>query len=397
MSPITTTSSTVLRSRKTDAITTRLKSTFFKAFDGNPSLYFAPGRINLLGEHVDYNDGIVLPMAINKGMYFIIAPSENDTIHLIAKDFNEEYTGKLGELVATSSWLNYCVGIIELLDLKQGFNCVFGGDIPIGAGLSSSAALCTGLAYALNNTFKLGKTPMELALIAQQTEHQYANVKCGLMDQIATVFSKKDHITQFDCYTQKIEHLPTNFGNYNIVLFDTGVKHELSDSEYNTRRKECETALKKIQQKLPTTASFREVSSRTIERLKADFTEKEYLRINYVLSEIERVTLAKQLLADGDLYNFGQLMYASHEGLRDKYNVSCSELDFIVTQAQQTKHIIGARMMGGGFGGCVIALIEQQNKQEIMDNISKLYLHQFKKTLKTYEVHSSNGVSNLAI
>lgn len=376
-----------------------LKERFLSQFKATPSLFRSPGRINLIGEHTDYNDGFVMPAAIDKEIIFAIAPSEDSSSVVHAIDMNESVELNLDEVarVEKPAWANYLLGIIDRLSdrgLKmRPFNCIFGGNIPQGAGLSSSAALECGFVYALDAINDLGISRVNMVRMAQWSEHHYAGVKCGIMDQFASMMGKKDHVFMLDCRSLDYQYFPFRLNEYEVVLFDTGVKHSHASSGYNTRREECEEGVRVLKSRIPGVESLRDVRIDVLKAARGQLPGKVYDRCLYVVEEIERVQAAAIDLANADLAAFGTKMTQTHRGLSTLYEVSCPELDFLVAELTANQHILGARMMGGGFGGCVIALVRSSGKEEIVDNMHRKYLNTFAIELKAYEVRITEGVS----
>ena len=361
----------------------------------------APGRINLIGEHTDYNEGFVMPAAIQKAATVYIEKREDSTIHLFAEDIQESYTLNLDTVTKSSKdWANYIIGVIaqfqKLVTIPAGFTLRLKSDVPIGAGLSSSAAIECAVAFAINELFALGLDRMQLTKMAQKAEHEYAGVLCGIMDQFASMFGKKDQVILLDCKTMHYQYYPLKLANYDIVLLDTQIKHALASSEYNTRRAECEQGIVMIQQKYPTTKSLREVSMDMLnECVDSSQMKKVYNRCKYVIEEIERTQAAAKDLQEGQLAAFGQKMFATHDGLSLLYEVSCPELDFLVKEVKDNPNIIGARMMGGGFGGCTINLIKKEATASVVQKLVASYHKTFQKNLLSYEVNIDDGASIL--
>jgi len=361
----------------------------------------APGRINLIGEHTDYNEGFVMPAAIQKAATVYIEKREDSTIHLFAEDLKESYTLNLDTVTKSSKdWANYIIGVIaqfqKVVTIPVGFTLRLKSDVPIGAGLSSSAAIECAVAFAINELFSLGLDRMQLTKMAQKAEHEYAGVLCGIMDQFASMFGKKDQVILLDCKTMHYQYYPLKLSNYDIVLLDTQIKHALASSEYNTRRAECEQGIVLIQQKYPTTKSLREVSMDMLnECVDSSQMTKVYNRCKYVIEEIERTQAAAKDLQEGQLAAFGQKMFATHDGLSLLYEVSCPELDFLVKEVKDNPNIIGARMMGGGFGGCTINLIKKEATASVVQKLVASYHKTFQKNLLSYEVNIDDGASIL--
>jgi galactokinase len=361
----------------------------------------APGRINLIGEHTDYNEGFVMPAAIQKAATVYIEKREDSAIHLFAEDIQESYTLNLDTVTKSSKdWANYIIGVIaqfqKVVTIPKGFTLRLKSDVPIGAGLSSSAAIECAVAFAINELFALGLDRMQLTKMAQKAEHEYAGVLCGIMDQFASMFGKKDQVILLDCKTMHYQYYPLKLANYDIVLLDTQIKHALASSEYNTRRAECEQGISLIQQRYPSTKSLREVSMDMLnECVDSSQMTKVYNRCKYVIAEIERTQAAAKDLQEGQLAAFGQKMFATHDGLSLLYEVSCPELDFLVKEVKDNPNVIGARMMGGGFGGCTINLIKKEATASVVQKLVASYHKTFQKNLLSYEVNIDDGASIL--
>ena len=384
-----------------NSIATLVLKHFGENFSGSPKLYFSPGRINLIGEHIDYNDGFVMPAAIDKGIYFAIDENQTDTLHFYAIDFNEHFAISIQDIQINNGWRNYVLSVVnefKLLGVSlQGFNCVFGGDIPLGAGMSSSAALEGGLAFALNEMFSVGLSREDLALLCQRAEHNYPNVQCGIMDQFANMMGKKDHVILLDCKTLQQSYFPLVNEGYKIVLINSKVHHSLAAGEYNIRRQRCEQGLA-ILRSLLSIQSFRDITSADeIEIGKSAMTLEQYNCCKYVVEEIGRTKKAAKLLQSNDMKGFGKLMFATHEGLSKLYEVSCSELDFLVDQAKLFPAVIGSRLMGGGFGGCTINLVEATGVENFIEQTIIAYEQQFKIHSEAYIVATSDGTANLPL
>lgn len=357
----------------------------------------APGRINLIGEHTDYNGGFVMPAAIQMAATVHVELREDREIHLFAEDLLETYQLSIDTIAkANVSWANYLIGVIaqfqKIITIPIGFTIRLKSDVPIGAGLSSSAAIESAVALALNELFSFGIDKMQLTKMAQKAEHEYAGVQCGIMDQFASMFGKKDQVILLDCNTMEYQYYPLELEAYNIVLLDTQIKHALASSEYNTRRKECEQGIAQMQQKYPAVKSFRDAS---IEMLEECVNQKimplVYNRCKYVIEEIERTQAAAKDLQKNKLEAFGQKMFATHHGLSNLYEVSCPELDFLVKAVEADKNVIGARMMGGGFGGCTINLIKKEATASVVQKLVASYQNAFQKTLVHYKVSIEDG------
>lgn len=373
-----------------------IKNKFFELYKANPLLVRSPGRINLIGEHTDYNEGFVLPAAINKEIILGVAANNNGTCRLFSYDYKESLEFSLSSFKPSEKgWANYIMGVVDQLQKAgyklQGFDCVFGGDIPIGAGLSSSAALECGIAFALNELFDLGISRSKLIQYAQKAEHEFAGVQCGIMDQFASTMGKEGHAIRLDCRSLAFNYFPLNFRNYQVLLFDTQVKHSLASSEYNTRRKECEQGVSLLQEQYPEVKSLRDVTPEMLEVVKNKMAPVVYKRCRYIIEENERLLTGCSLLEKGDIKGFGAKMYGSHEGLSTQYEVSCAELDFLVDFTRDKEYVVGSRMMGGGFGGCTINLVAVNEKKGLIESICQAYTDKFGEELKFYEVAITDG------
>lgn len=380
----------------------KITDAFQSIFSKNPTFVVrAPGRINLIGEHTDYNDGFVLPAAIDKAIYFAISPRTDRTCKLYAADLNDSCEFSLDTIQKSSkSWANYLIGVTgELITagyvITSGFEVAFGGDVPNGAGLSSSAAVESGMGFALSELFGLKVPRLELALTAQRAEHHFAGLQCGIMDMFASIHGKAHSVIRLDCRDLSYEYFPFNFVDYQLVLCNSGVKHTLADSAYNTRRQECEAGVAILKQFYPNIHSLRDVSLAQVEAHRADFAENVYRRCRYVTGEIERVVTACEDLKRDDLEAFGKKMYETHEGLSKDYEVSCEELDFLVQQTLDKEEVLGARLMGGGFGGCTINIVKTEKVADFIQQITVCYQQQFNRKLVCHVVEITEGVEKL--
>lgn len=357
----------------------------------------SPGRINLIGEHTDYNDGFVLPTAINKKIYFRINKNSfGKTCRIYSETYNSGFTFETDSIQKSKNgWENYILGVVvEILknrNFSEGFDCSIQSDLPVGAGISSSAAIECGLASGLNELFQFGFSKLEIINICKVAENNFVGSNCGIMDQFASVMSKKDHIILLDCLSLKSEFIPANLNSCKILLVNSMVSHNIAEGEYNSRRKECENALKKIQQHYSDVKLMRDVNFNHLNASKQFLSENEYNRVLYVLQENERVIMASEALKKGKLEEFGKLMYQSHYGLRYLYNVSCKELDFLVNFAEEKEYIYGSRMMGGGFGGCTINLIEEKMISHFIKEVSAAYQDTFNILPETIIVSPGEG------
>lgn len=372
---------------------------FKKTFGSSPQkIVLSPGRINIIGEHIDYNDGFVLPAAIDKVICFAFEKTNSESSTIVAIDLGESFKINVENPVTLHEviWTNYFRGVLQQIQNKGlnigNFNCVFSSTIPVGSGLSSSAALECGFLFGLNEVFHLNIKPVDLALMGQSAEH-WVGINCGIMDQFSSVMGKANQVIKIDCRTLDFEYHNADFSNYSLVLFDSNVKHSLFTSAYNQRREECEQGLAILSSHFPEVKSFREASEEQLLSIKDSMTEDVFKRSHYVIKEIKRVTLACEALDNGDIVTLGQLLFETHEGLSKEYEVSCPELDMIVDTLKKEPAVIGSRLMGGGFGGCTINLIKKGEEDAIKTKLTQLYHATFGIELKTYEVRISNGTS----
>lgn len=370
---------------------------FTSLYGGQPLLVRSPGRINLIGEHTDYNDGFVMPAAINHATVFALAESGNNKSVIYSLKYDEFFEVDIAnpQPVGSPKWVNYLLGVLRhLVDdgyTIKPFNCVFGGDVPMGAGLSSSASMECGFAFALNELNKLNIPKETLIRIAQWSEHHYVGVKCGIMDQFASMMGSDGKVILLDCRSLEYRYSPLDLKDHDIVLCDTKVKHSLVDSEYNTRRSECEQGVAILRKHYPQVASLRDATVEQVERHRTEMPGKVYDRCLYVVQEIQRTQEASRDLDHNDLKAFGEKMYTTHEGLSKLYEVSCTELDFLVAQARAFGSIPGARMMGGGFGGCTINLVPKADTQTFLAVAGKAYREQFGHDMGSYIVAVKDG------
>ena len=370
---------------------------FALQFNEAPSFVIAsPGRINLIGEHVDYNSGFVLPAAIDKYMYVAVSLRNDSQISLHATDLNQNFQTNLDDVLQRSNlgWPNYVLGVIDELKkdghVVSGFNMLITGNIPIGAGVSSSAALECATVFACKHLFDLDISKQVMVKTAQRAENNFVGVNCGVMDQFACMFGKADHVIKLDCADLSYTYLPFKVEGISIVLFDTFVKHSLASSEYNTRRQECETGLAALRQQFSIT-SFREATLVMLDTVADSISYKVYNRCKYVIEEIARMEAACDHLLTGKIDAFGTRMYETHKGLSELYEVSCAELDCIVENCKKENDIVGARMMGGGFGGCVIALVQSTNVEEIYNRINTAYQKKIGRNIGKYLMQIGDG------
>jgi len=368
---------------------------FAEKFGNTPRLFFSPGRINLIGEHIDYNDGYVMPAATDKGLWFAVAPNATDTVNFYSVDLDESYSTPLSVIAPVPGWQNYLLGIIDQVQKREltihGFDVAFGGNLPIGAGMSSSAAIEGGLLFALNEIFELHLQRTTMATIAQKAEHTFPGVKVGIMDMFASLMGKQDNVILLDCVTLDYQYLPLKLDEYSLVLINTKVHHSLASGEYNVRRQQCQEGFAILQEKLPHVKSFRDLKPEDVKQHKDALTEVVYNRCLFVTQEIERTQKAAEYLKANKIDEFGDLMFETHQGLSELYEVSCPELDFLVNQAKDHPSIAGSRVMGGGFGGCTINLIHEKDWAAVVKEITDAYKQEFDIEPEVYDVIPSDG------
>ncbi|WP_158974067.1 galactokinase [Cellulophaga sp. L1A9] len=356
----------------------------------------SPGRINLIGEHTDYNLGYVLPTAIDKKITLKLRKNNSSDCNVYSLDNEKSITFSLDKIKPSKqSWENYILGVLHeiqlLTDKLAGFDCVLNSTLPIGSGLSSSAALECGLAFGLNELFDLGLSKTQIVNLSRAAEHNYVGTKCGIMDQYASVMSKSGYVIKLDCRSLASEYIPLNLGDHKLLLLNTNISHSLADSEYNTRLQECLTGVNAVKGLYPYVASLRDVDHKMLTAVKETITATIFNRCNYIIEENDRVLKASEALTKGDLTSFGLLMYGSHEGLQHKYEVSCPELDFMVEYSRTKDFILGARMMGGGFGGCTINLIHKDAIEDYITEIASAYKSKFNIELDAYIAMPDHG------
>lgn len=369
-----------------------VKTTFINTFKTEPLMVFSPGRINIIGEHTDYNDGFVFPAAVDKGIVAAFQKSDSGTSTVYALDMESKIEFSLEHLKPSKpgSWENYVFGVIAEVQKKNkvvgNFNLIFKGDIPAGSGMSSSAALENSVVFGLNELFDLGLTKHEMILISQKAEHNYVGVNCGIMDQYASMFGIKNNALLLDCRTVKSKPYEIDFKDHQLILINTNVKHSLSDSAYNDRRSVCERISGLLGIK-----ALRDATESDLETIKDQVTPENYQKALFVIQENTRAEKASVAIEQNDLVTLGNLIYGSHHGLQHQYKVSCDELDFLVDQAKLNKAVLGARMMGGGFGGCTINLVAKNAIKNFAETTSKAYKEKFNKDCAVYFVELSNG------
>lgn len=379
-----------------DKLISDVKTTFTNTFQTDPLLVFSPGRINIIGEHTDYNDGFVFPAAINKGIVaaFQKSGSGKCSVHAINMDNKIEFSLNDIKPYKQGSWVNYILGVVAELQKRNApignFNMVFKGDIPAGSGLSSSAALENSVVFGLNELFDLNLSKQDMIHISQKAEHNFVGVNCGIMDQYASMFGIKNNALLLDCRSLEAKPFEIDFKNHQLILINTNVKHSLSDSAYNERRSVCEHVSNLLKIK-----ALRDADEDDLLTIKAQISDEDYQKALYVIQENERAQNAAKAIQNGDLESLGTLIYASHDGLQHQYKVSCEELDFLVAQAKLNKNVLGARMMGGGFGGCTINLVAKENAEAFIADVSATYAKKFNKTCSVYQVELSDGTHKI--
>jgi galactokinase len=373
-----------------------IEKIFRDLFKEEPVVVRSPGRLNLIGEHTDYNMGFVLPAAIDKAIYFAITPRCDNYCKLFAVDLNDSHEFTTDKLIRSGKgWPNYLIGVVDQLIKSgyniNGFNCVFGGDIPIGAGLSSSAAIEAGLIFSLDHIFDLGIDKLSLVKMAQKSENEFVGVNCGIMDQYINIFGETGNALRIDCRSLENELVPFDYKNISVVLFNTNVSHSLASSEYNKRRKECNTGVEVIQKEYPGVQSLRDVSTGTLDEFKLKLDPVIFKRCKYIVGENERLLKACEALKMHDLETFGKYLYETHKGLSSDYEVSCKELDYLVELTKDKPAVYGARMMGGGFGGCTINLIETNEVGDLSKKITQSYNQKFNLSATTIVTKIGGG------
>ena len=360
-----------------------------KSYGGEPRLFKAPGRVNLIGEHTDYNDGYVLPTPIDRYLWVTISPRDDDTLRLQAVDFDEWAEHRLSSISYDKEhlWANYVLGVAHSLMgrgyILGGFDMSIHGDVPLGAGLSSSAALETAVVRALNETFGLDISPIEMAYIGKQCENEFLGVQSGIMDQFVSGMGEYGKALFIDCRTNA-HSLHDLDPDYAFVILNTMVSRELSGSDYNVRKSQCDEAVRIIGEEHPEVQALRDVDEEMLKGALENLPEVISRRARHVITENGRVLDSLKRLKEGDMHGFGRLMYESHESLRHDYEVTCKELDILVDSTQDLKGVLGARMTGAGFGGCTVNLVEKEYVDEFIELLSKRYFMSSGKRLEAY-------------
>lgn len=372
----------------------QLLAKFRELYDEGASLFTSPGRINLIGEHTDYNGGFVFPGAVDKGIMAAIRPNGTERVRAWSLDMNEASEFGLGEAdKPAQSWARYIFGVCREVQKRGGriggFDTVFAGDVPLGAGMSSSAALESTYAFALNELWQCGIDKFELAKIGQATEHNYCGVNCGIMDQFASVFGKRGNLIRLDCRSLEYEYFPFDPKGYRLVLLDSRVKHELVGSPYNDRRASCERVARVLGQEF-----LRGATMEQLDAVKGQISEEDYKRARYVIGEERRVLDVCDALGRGDYETVGRRMYETHWGMSKDYEVSCEELDFLVEVAEACG-VTGSRIMGGGFGGCTINLVKDERYDDFIAKAREQFAARYGHEPKVYDVVISDGSRRL--
>ena len=379
----------------------KIHEQFQKHFGGSGEFYASAGRINLIGEHTDYNGGFVFPGAIDKGMMAEIRLNGTDRVRVYSVDLEDSAEfGFREEDAPSASWARYVFGVCREIikrcgDVLKGFDAAFAGDVPLGAGMSSSAALESTFAFALNDMLELGIDKFELARIGQSTEHNYCGVNCGIMDQFASIFGKAGSLIRLDCRSMEYKYFPFHPKGYRLVLLDSVVKHELASSAYNRRRASCETVVAAVKAAgHPSVEYLRDVDMAMLAEVKGKVSDEDYMRAEYVIEEIQRVLDVCDALERDDYETVGAKMYETHHGMSRLYEVSCPELDFLNDLARECG-VTGSRVMGGGFGGCTINLVKDSLYDEFIAKAVREYAARFGHDPKVYPVVISDGARKL--
>ncbi|WBL43935.1 galactokinase [Algoriphagus halophytocola] len=374
----------------------KIANRFKKLFGSEPLIAFAPGRINLIGEHTDYQEGLVFPAAVEQGIYVAIQKNKLDHCRLYAFDLDEEFDFSPDSLSPKKGhWANYTMGMLSQFQQAgfqtAGFDLVFGGNIPVGSGLSSSAALSVAIGTAISSLFTLTVSKKSLVLYAQKSEHLFAGVKCGIMDPYASTFGAEGHALLLDCRTNSHFEVEADFAHYSLILVNSNVKHSLADSAYNKRREACEESVRVLQANYPEAKTLRDIPVDQLEQVKQLLPAALFPKAKHVITEIARVESASKALHAGDLDMFGTLLKESHESLSRDYEVSCPELDFLASESWKLKGVLGSRMMGGGFGGCTINLVETAELADFQKTMTSIYQQAFNIEADFIPVRLSQG------
>lgn len=378
----------------------QITQAFQRHFEAESLVVFAPGRINLIGEHTDYQEGFVFPAAVTQGIWVGIAKNKLTVCRAYSLDFEQEFCFELNSMSPKKGhWATYIMGVCTLLQQAgyplANFDLVLGGDIPTGAGVSSSAALSVAVGLGLSEAFSFHIPKKNLALYAQKAEHLFAGVNCGIMDPYACAFGVQNHALLLDCRTVTHQEIPINLGEYSLLLVNSKVSHSLANSAYNQRRAACEESVVILQKTFPEIRTLRDLAVSELPTIKSLLPEALFPKAKHVIAECARVHQAAEALQKGNLSEVGRLLNASHLSLRDDFEVSCVELDFLAKQTENTQAVLGARMMGGGFGGCLLTLVKQQESQIFKDQIQNAYEKEFQLTPAFIEVAIGDGARKI--
>jgi len=380
------------------ALVNNLQDIFKESYKVDPQIVVrSPGRINIIGEHTDYNNGFVLPAAIDKSIYIAIALADSRQSEIISLDMNESVKIQADKPVKNElHWANYILGVLEQLQMEgfhiPSFKMAFGGDIPIGAGLSSSAALECGVGLALNTLLDLDIDRIKLAKIGQAAEHKFVGVNCGIMDQFASLMSKQNQVMLLDCQSLSHQYFPFSSGDFSLVLLNSNVSHNLASSQYNIRRSQCEKGVATIAKKYPDVKSLRDVSLAMIIENERDLSHVVFKRCKYIIEENQRVNTVCEALRNSQLEEVGNILYSAHHAMKTEYEITCPEIDFLVDYSREDRDVMGSRMMGGGFGGCTINLVKTDYVAQWVIACGIAYQNQFKKELTPIIISISDGV-----
>lgn len=377
-----------------------VKSCFTTSFGKPEVMVKSPGRINVIGEHTDYNMGFVLPAAVGQGIYFALGKSQDpDECSIISIDMDERFDFNLSTLKSQSQgqWQNYLLGVVAEIQKSgrkvDGFNLVFAGDVPRGSGMSSSAALECGTCFGLNELFGLDISKVEMVQMSQKAEHNYAGVMCGIMDQFASMMGKENQVLLLDCKTLEYEHFPMVLDNYTLMLCNSNVSHSLAHSQYNVRRKQCEEGVKVLNDQFGGIESLRDASMDQLEACEESMSEVVFKRCKYVIEENERLHGVIASLKRGDLKSVGDLLKKAQYAMETEYEITCPEIDFMANFANTREDVLGARMMGGGFGGCTLNLIKKEHEDQFVKELNAAYKAKFNKEITPIAIEISDGVS----